>query len=376
MKVSCLQENLAKALGIVGKAVGARTTLPILANILVSTENNQLRLTATDLNLAISCWIGAKVEQEGAVAMPARTFIDLVNALPQGTVSLELNVRTQAVNIRCGSYNNDLKSLDAQEFPIVPTTEGQDGIEMPVELLRSLISHTVFAAATNDARPILTGVEARIRDGQITFSAADGYRLATQTGHLGAPINHVPAIIPARALHEVARVSHDPNTTAMMVLSANRSQAMFRIGNVELVSQLIEGNFPEVGQLIPKSHQTRTIVSTSELANACKAARIFARESAGTTRLKIVPGNGATPGQVMVSAVSQETGSNETTVDANVEGVPVEIAFNVQFLLDMLSAIETPNMVIETNAASTPGLFKPAGKDDFLCVVMPMNLNR
>ena len=377
MKVSCLQENLARGLSIVSRAVAPRSTLPVLSNILVATDNGRLRLSATNLELGISYWIGAKIEEDGSTTVPARTFVDLVNTLPSDTVSMELTIRNQTLNVHCGSFNNDIKCIDAQDFPPLPPSELDDGLELNVKNLRSMIQQATFAASMDDARPVLTGVLLEVEDDKTTMAAADGFRLSVRTAQLSsASSNQVKAIIPARALSELARIIGTGDETISMTLPANRGQVIFRGTDFELVSQLIDGTFPDYHSIIPTTFATRSVLSTGALLKACKAADIFAREAAHSARLRIIPGSDIEPGALEVSATAAETGSNETIVDATIEGEAVEIAFNVRFLVDVLSVIDTPNVAIETTSASSPGVVRPVGRDDFLHVIMPMHLGR
>jgi DNA polymerase-3 subunit beta len=377
MKVSCLQENLSKGLSTVARAVAPRSTLPVLGNVLVASDDGRLRLSATNLELGITCWIGAKIEEEGATTVPARTFVDLVNTLPNDKVNMELSVRTQTLNVRCGAFNNDIKCIDAQEFPPLPPAEVEGELALNVDDLREMIKQVTFAASVDDARPVLTGVLLEVDSGQLTMAAADGFRLSVRTAHLSSPAEGpIRAIIPARALSELARVLGDGDETVTMSLPPNRGQVIFRAKNVELVSQLIEGTFPDYEGIIPSGYASRSVLSTQSFLKACKAADIFARESAHSARLRITPGSELEPGIVEVTATSAETGSNETVVDATIEGDPVEIAFNVRFLVDVLSVIDTPNVALETNNSSSPGVLRPVGHEDFLHVIMPMHLGR
>ncbi len=377
MKVSCLQENLSHGLSLVTRAVAPRSTLPVLGNVLVATESGRLRLSATNLELGITCWIGAKIEAEGSTTVPARTFADLVSALPNDRVDMELNVRNQTLNVHCGQSNNDIKCIDAQEFPPLPPSDLESDLMLNVADLREMISQVVFAASTDDARPVLTGVLVEINAGEMTMAAADGFRLSVRTAHLSSPsAGPIRAIIPGRALSELSRVASDGDETVSMTLPPNRAQVIFRAKNVELVSQLIEGTFPDFQGVVPTSHTTRTILPTQAFLKACKAADIFAREAAHSARIRITPKGELEPGTVEVSATAAQTGSNETVVDATVEGAPIEIAFNVRYLLDVLGVVDTPNVALETSGASAPGVIRPVGRDDFLHVIMPMHLGR
>jgi DNA polymerase-3 subunit beta len=376
MKISVLQENLARGLSLVSRAVSPRSTLPVLANVMVATEGGRLRLSATNLELAITCWIGAKVEQEGATTVPARTFADLVNALPNDKVEMALAVRTQTLNVRCGQSNNDIKCIDAQEFPPFPTVEAENGLTLNVEDLRQMISQVVLAASTDDARPVLTGVLLEMSGNTMTLAAADGFRLSVRTAQLAEKVPAGKAIVPARALAELGRILSDGEETVTMTLPPNRGQVIFRSKDVELVSQLIDGTFPDYRSIIPTSYTTRSVLSTGAFLKACKAADIFAREAAHSARLHVAPGSQLEPGKVEITATAAETGSNETMVDATVDGAAIDIAFNVRFLVEVLNVIDTPNVALETNSTSSPGVIKPVGRDDFLHVVMPMHLGR
>ncbi|MFN2149087.1 MAG: DNA polymerase III subunit beta [Anaerolineales bacterium] len=377
MKVSCLQENLARGLSIVARAVAPRSTLPVLGNVLVATDNGRLRLSATNLELGISYWIGAKIEEAGSTTVPARTFVDLVNTLPNDTVAMDLTIRNQTLNVRCGAFNNDIKCIDAQDFPPLPPSDLDDGLELNVEDLRSMIHQVTFAASTDDARPVLTGVLIEIEDSSLTMAAADGFRLSVRSANLSSPSSTaIKAIIPARALSELARVLGSSEDSVHMALPPNRGQVIFRAKDVEVVSQLIDGTFPDYRGIIPNSYASRSVLATGALLKACRAAEIFAREAAHSARLRITPGSELEPGTVEITAAAAETGSNETTVDATIEGDPVEIAFNVKFLIDVLNAIDTPNVALETSSPSSPGVVRPVGRDDFLHVIMPMHLGR
>lgn len=377
MKVSCLQENLARGLSIVSRAVAPRSTLPVLGNVLLAAENGQLRLSATNLELGITCWIGAKIKEEGSTTVPARTFVDLVNTLPNDQVDMDLTVRTQTLNVRCGAFNNDIKCIDAQEFPPLPPSDLGDGLTLNIEDLREIIHQVTFAASSDDARPVLTGVLVDVDGGEMILAAADGFRLSVRSAHLSTPsVGPIRAIIPARALSELGRVIVDGEETLTMSLPPNRGQVIFRAKNLEVVSQLIEGTFPDYEGIIPTSYTTRSVLPTGAFLKACRAADIFAREAAHSARLRITPGSELEPGTVEVSATAAETGSNETIVDGTIEGETLEIAFNVRFLVDVLNVVSAPNVALETTGPTSPGVIRPVGSEGFLHVIMPMQLGR
>ena len=387
MKTTVLQENLAHGLSIVSRAVSPRANLPVLANVLVAAETTnasregRLRLSATNLELGITCWIGAKIEEEGSTTVPAHTFADLVGTLPAEQVSLNLNATNQTLNVRCGASNTDIKCIDAQDFPPLPVPEMEGAIQINVADLKEMIQQVVLAASVDEARPVLMGVLVTVDKDTITMAAADGFRLSVRKSTLSQPLPQpVTAIIPGRALSELARVTStslsagaaDGNETIAMVLPKARGQVIFRVKDVELVSQLIDGAFPDYQQIIPPSYKSRTLISTQALLKACKQAEIFAREGSNVARLNIKSAGEPGPGTVKISAQSEETGSNETVVEATIEGVGLLIGFNVKYLREVLEVIKTPNVALETSTPNAPGVIRPVGDDNFLHVIMPM----
>ncbi len=376
MKVTVLQENLARGLGMVAKAVSPRSTLPVLANILIASDEGRLRLSATNLEMGITCWIPARIEEEGSTTVPARTFSDLVSTLPSDQVLLNLDMQTQTLNVRGGSSTNDIKCIDAQEFPPMPVPDFDGAVQINVGDFREMIHQVAFAASSDEARPVLMGVLVQVDNDKLTMAAADGFRLSVRKAVLSTPSSApVSAIVPAQALKELARVATDGEEPIYMVLPKGRGQVVFRVKDVEVVSQLIDGTFPDFQQIIPRSYKSRTLVSTSSLLKACKQAEIFAREGSNVARLNIKSAQSEMqPSEVEISATSEETGKNETIVEATVDGSGLLIAFNVKFLREALEVIRTPNVALETSAPNAPGVVRPVGDDQFLHVIMPMHL--
>jgi DNA polymerase III subunit beta len=375
MKASVSQQHLAHGLSIVSRAVSPRSSLPVLANILVATDEGRLRLSATNLELGITCWIGAHVEEEGSTTVPARIFSDLVGALPNDQVTLSLNTRTQTLNVRSGTSSTDIKGIDAQEFPPLPVQDPSAGIQLNVADFKEMIQQVVFAASTDESRPVLMGILISVAGDKITLVGADGFRISERKADLSSPVSQpVGAIIPARALSELARVASDGEQALSMIIPRGRGQVVFHLKDIELVSQLIDGNYPDYKAVIPRSFKTRTVVSTPILLNACKQAEIIAREGTNVARLNITPGGELKPGTVELSSSSEETGSSENIIDASIEGSPLLIAFNVGFLREVLEVIKTPNVAIETGVANSPGMIRPVGEENFFHVIMPMHL--
>ncbi len=377
MKVSCLQDNLAKGLSIVGRAVSTRSTLPVLANVLVATDHGRLRLSATNLEIVITCWVGAKVQEEGAITIPARTLTDLVNALPQDQVDLKLNETTQTVHVSCLRTQANIKGIDAQEFPLVPDPDKENQIRLEADVFKQMINQVSFAAASDDARPTLTGVSTTFSGSEVLMAATDGFRLSLRSAHIPGYVEEpFSVIIPARALTDVARIIDDDLEAVYISLPKGRNQIIFNMDNVVLVSQLIDGTFPDYQPIVPTKKNTRTVVNTAEFRKACKTADIFARESSNTARISVDPGEGMAPAFATIVATSTETGDNEAQIEASVEGQPIEIAFNVKYMTEVLNVIETPQVALETTSAMEPGVVKPVGDNDFVHIIMPMQFGR
>lgn len=384
MKVSCLQENLARGLSIVGRAVSSRTTLPVLNNVMLATDQGRLRLSATDLEIGIHCWIGAKVETEGAITVPARVLADYVGSLPPERVDMAVDVRSQTLNLHCARYEAHIRGIDATEFPLIPTDGDGRRISLDPRLFRSMVEQVVFAAATDDSRPVLTGVYTRLEpteDGAVlTLAAADGFRLAVREEQVQAELSEtLTMIVPARSLSELSRIigglsEEDLEKPLVVSVTANRNQVLFQLPNVLVVSQLIDLTFPDYKAIIPKTHTTRIVVDRQAFHHAVKQAAIFARTAANVARLQIVPGTELAPGRLTVTASSAELGDNVGELDASVEGAQMEIAFDTRYLSDVLSVMDTPQVVVDTIDPSSPGVFRPAGKSNFLAVVMPIYL--
>ena len=374
MKVSCLQENLAKGLSIVGRAVATRSALPVLSNVLLATDQSRLKLSATNLEMGVNCWIGAKVEEEGSTTIPARLLSDFVNSLPSEPIAMELNVRSQTLSLICARYEANIKGIDAQEFPLILTLSEDNTINLDVSTLRHMIELVAFSAATDESRPVLTGVLANLTDSSLTMAAADGFRLSVARASLdqGMP-KPITVIIPARALQELARISAEEQKPIQMTISPNRNQVFFHMTDIDVVSQLVEGTFPDYEAIIPKASNTRTVVNTTEFLKAVQIAAFFSRDS-NIVKLLIEAPNESSDGQVTISGTSAELGDNVSQFDAEVEGESTKIAFNAKYLTDVLSVIDAAQVSLETTGSSSPGVIKPVGAEDFVHVIMPMHV--
>ena len=399
MRVSCLQENLAKGVSIVSRAVSARSTLPVLSNILLATDQSQLRLSATNLEISINCWIGARVEEDGSTTIPARLLSEFVASLPPERIDLELATRTQLLHLKCARYEANIKGIDAAEYPLIPSFAGSPTpsgtgsgvIELAPATLRQMINQVAFAASTDDSRPTLTGVEVRFDNDRLMMAATDGYRLSRRSGGMSQAVTErATLIVPARSLSEVARISAeaDDERPIEVAISPTRNQIMVHIWGrgdgkagfhqADVISQLIDANFPDYNSIIPRSFKTRAVLDTATFARIVRVAFLFARDAANIVYLRITPAEGLQPGTLTLTATSASMGDNVGDMDAMVEGEANDIAFNARYLIDALAAIDTPQVALEVTKAGAPGVIRPVGTgpDDFTQVIMPMQSQR
>ena len=373
MKLSCLQANLNTGLGIVGRAVATRSTLPITQNILLSAEKSRLKLAATNLEMATTCWVGANVEEQGSITVPARLLIDFVNSLPNDLIEITLPPDGRVLELKSGHFQAHVNGIDAADFPPIPKIG--DGVTTTIEAtsLREGIAHVAFAAASEESRPVLTGINTEFDGDQLSLVAADGFRLAVYTTALSTPAKHKTAvIIPARTLSELSRLLAEQEEPVEITVSEKKSQVLFRLKDAELVSQLIQGSFPNYAQVIPQNYTTRAVVDIAQFLRVTKMSSIFARDASGIVRLVVAPGSELTPGKLTATAQAEEVGGNVSDIDAIVDGEEAKIAFNVKYLSEVLSALHQSQVALELTTPSSPGTIRPIGVDNYVHVVMPM----
>ena len=377
MNVSCLQENLQRALAHVARAVATKSTLPVLGNILLATDRGQLKLAATNLEIAVTCWIGCQIEDEGSITVPARLLTDFVASLPNDKVTLAVDRRTQSLQVRCARAKATIRGIDAEDFPIIPTVEDRQPTAcVAPDLLREMIGQVVFAAAADDSRPVLAGSQMRFEGDRLTMAAADGFRLSVRSAELTEPVAEtVNIIVPARALNELSRALGDQSDPIEITVTPNRNQVLFRAGNIDFVSRLIDGAFPDYHQIIPKECTTRTIVDTHELLGATRRASFFARDNSDIVKISISPGESdLAVGSLTISANAAEVGDNTSEVDASIDGPAAQIAFNVRYLNEALGVLKSGQVALETQTPSSPGVLRLVGSTEFTHVIMPMHL--
>jgi len=373
MKISCLQENLAKGLAVVGRAVGSRSTLPQASHVLLASDEGRLKLVATNLEIAITCWIGAQVEEEGAVTVPARLLTDFVSSLPNERIDMSLPARAKQLNLNCARNEASVSGMDAADFPPVPPVDDGFRLKLDAKALRTAIEHVEFAAAADDTRPVLTGIHTLLEDSELTLAAADGFRLAVYKLALSEEVpEKVEVIIPARAMRELMRLLAEEEEPLELAFNAARSQVLLRLKSVEMVATLVQGTFPNYSQLIPGSYASRALIDMRQFLQETRIAAIFARDGSGIVRIQLQPGEDVAPGKLIISARAEEIGEHRGEMDVKIEGEASKIAFNSKYLQEVLQVLDCSQVALETSTPSSPGVIRPVGVENYVHVVMPM----
>ena len=366
MKVSVLQENLLKALLRTSRVVPAKPQLPVIQNVLLSTDEGRLKITATNLETTESVWVRAKIEKEGGICVSSRLLSDFVSSLPQGTV--QISIKEGSLMLLCGGFRATIPGTAAEEFPpVFPLSKTNEAPVGRDEFIKA-ISHVAFAAATDEGRPLLTGVKIIKRDDSIIFAATDGYRLSVKKTTLKLK-EDLDILVPAKALGEVMKVcAEEKETKEVYLLKPAEAQLSFVVGDTEIRTRLIDGEYPNFEKIIPTKHNTRVLLDKDSLLRAVKSAAVFARDSANIIRFHIENQT------VTVTANTPQVGEDEIEVEAKVDGEGGDMAFNSRFLLEFLTNFPEEEVMFEMTGSLNPGVFKPVKDDTFLHIIMPVRV--
>jgi len=368
VKLSLMQENLARGLQVVSRAVSSRSTLPVLANVLLRTEDAGLKLTATNLEIGITAWVPGKIDAEGTLTVPARLFNDLVAGLPAGE-RIDLEADGTTLRIKAGRYQTQLRGIDAEEFPVIPSPGERPTTRVSQKELKRALSEVVFAAATDEARPILTGVLTRLSGDRLTLAAADNYRIAVRGLPILDPVEDTSLVVPARSYAELMRVLNDTDDPVDIMLASSKSQILFHVEGADIVSRLIDGQFPNYQQVLPSSHSTRAVVDRDELLKAVRISALIASSAANVVRMRLGDEGSGT----ITIAAAADVGEAQTEVEAAIEGDTVQISFNARYLQDALQSLDQDQLALEFSGPLSPGVLKPTDADeDYVHVIMPV----
>jgi DNA polymerase-3 subunit beta len=359
MKLQVTQENLNKALNNVARVANSRSTLPILSNVLFKTNKNRLSIAATNLDIAITHYVGAKISQEGSITIPARLTQDFVSSLPGGVIDLELE--EQKLHLNAEKFQSVINGVSAEDFPVMPTINKGTEWTLDAQELKRALQQVVFAASADESRPVLTGVFFHASGGKLLIAATDSHRLAQKD--LGKSKTDVQLLIPASAMHDLLRILDDQQET--VTITHDDQQVLFKLGDVELVTRLIEVNYPDYQKLIPKTFTTTAKLKRTELANIAKVSSLFARESAGSITIRVDSGT------VSIHSIASQLGENTASADAEVDGGG-DITLNSRYLLDALGALGGETVELCFNGKLEPCVVRSTDQPDYVHLIMPL----
>ncbi len=358
MKLQVTQENLNRALGTVARVANSRNALPILANILV---NNRLSVAATNLDIAITHYIGAKVSQEGSVTVPARLMQDFVGSLPSGVINLELE--DSKLHIRTDQYKSTVNGIAADDFPVMPTIEGGKTWKVNGSVLKKALQQVAFAASNDESRPVLTGVLVHTVDGNLYMAATDSYRLAEK--NLGPNKEDVSLLVPVSAMQDLLRILSD--SSEEVTVTHDEQQVLFQVGDVDLVARLIDGKYPDYRKLIPQTFTTSAQLKRADFVNVTKVSSLFARESAGSITIKVDEGIQ----ELSIHAIASQLGENDAVAKGTITG-DGSITLNSRYLLDGLQACGGDEISFGFNGKLEATLLQDAAAEDYVHIIMPL----
>lgn len=370
MKFICLQENLKQGLNIIERIIGKNLSLPILNTVLIETQKNLIKLCSTDLEIGISCWIAGKIEKEGSICVPVKILSNYVNSLPNKKI--EISSKENKLNLKCENYQSLIAGFSPEDFPIIPQIKEKEFISLnSFELCRGL-SKVIGAAALSETKPEISGISINFKKDFIKFVATDSFRLAESTIFLEKSENPEKSlIVPAKTIQEVIRIFGEPSQEkADLNLYSNPNQILFSrdtLPKIQLISRLIEGEYPNYEEIIPKDFLTKILIDKQELIQHIKIASLFTSRT-NDMKVKVDPSKKS----VEFSSSSPDTGENKSEISAQIEGEETEITFNCKYLIDGLTNIDEAEVIFELNGEEKPGVLRPYKKKDFLYILMPI----
>lgn len=364
MKISVLKENLSKALNIVNHAVTTKSNLEVLNNILLKTEEGRIKLEATNLEIGISIYLGGKIEKKGEITIPARLFLDLINTIPHQKVDLELKDNL-LLNVKSENFESNIKGLKADEFPIIPEIKKGTKFNIKTKDLKEAIIMSAFAAATDESRPVLSGVFLEVVNKKLVFAATDSYRLTEKILTLGSGENF-KAIVPQKSFIELSRILEDYDKDIEVMVDEN--QILFKTQDLEFTSRLIEGEYPDYKKIIPENLETTAEIKKDELLDSVKAASLFSRQSGNSVCLNLH----ANKGEVEISSPESAFGDSIAFIKSEIKGKGGEIVFNSRYLLDFLNNVKEETILFKMNDKINPGTFQTPKEKDYIYIIMPL----
>lgn len=372
MKITCLKENLSRGLSTVSKAIPIRHSLPILTNVLITTENGRLKLSGTNLDTAITVYVGASIEEDGSITVPAKLLSEFISHLSSDT--LDINLKNNILHITAGSTKSKFNGMSSDSFPDLPeVVKGLSYIEIDPKVFSSAVGQVGFSVSVDETRPVFSGILLRSNGGKLTIVGSDGFRLSEKTIDVKGKGSDFSIILPARTLLEVSRILNSCDEKIKMYLNESENLCLFECEDVLVASRIIDGTYPDYKKIIPVDTVIETSFSSSELLEAAKLTNVFAKDADNALKMTIDP-----KGFIRISASSQETGENHTEIQATIKGSmknPFEIVFNARYFLDLLSNNKFDTLIFYATDKISPCLIRPLEEDNFLHVMAPMQIN-
>lgn len=366
MKFICKRSDLMHGVQTVINAVSNRNTLPILSNILFETDEQQLRLSTTDLEVSIKCHITADITDSGSITIPAKRLSEIVRELPDQDISVSVN-DNHLITMICGKSTFKLNGLPKDEYPVLPKVKKDKGFNLSKSLLQSIIKKIIFSVSTDETRYVLNGVLVMVNEEKLLMVSTDGHRLSLFNQSLEkAPNQKFNHIVPAKALQELNKILDDEGDVNIQL---NDNQIIFSTADVVLMSRLIDGQFPNYEQVIPKQSDKKIVIDTNQLLAATRRVALMASDKSNSVKYAI------SQGKMVITANTPEVGEAEEEIEVNYQGDNIAVAFNAKYNLDVLKNMGSDQCSLELTTNLNPGLFKPVQEDDhYLCVVMPMRI--
>ncbi|NMB91302.1 DNA polymerase III subunit beta [candidate division WWE3 bacterium] len=368
MKLSCLQENLSKGLQTIMYSVPAKSSLPILSNVLIATENGRIKLSSTNLETAITTYVGASVEEEGSTTIPARLLKDFISNLPAGTINMQVKDEILAINSK--TTKSKFNGSSAKDFPELPSFPKKSQVlEIDATTLNNAVNIVAFAAGTDTSRPVFTGIYFNYSKGKLTITSTDGFRLSEKILNMKGNVDDFSVVIPAKTIVEVAKIFVASQEPISFVLNQDENLALFKSEDTLIATRILDGQYPDYKKIIPSEHVVKAIFNSPEFTEAVRLTDIFAKESNNTIKIRFDP-----EGKIKITSLSEETGQHESNLNAEIEGELVEIAFNSKYLLDFLNNIKSEKINFASNGNVSPCVFTTEDQKDFIHIVMPMQI--
>ncbi len=370
MKLVCSQSDLDVALNIVGKAISQNTTLPVLNNVLLKAEGGKLNFAGTNLEIAIQCFVPAEVKAEGAITVPAKLLVSYISLLKDDKVELSVD-ENNTLLIKAQSSQTKIKGISSEEFPIIPTVSKDQFFTVSRKEFDLAISQTVFAAATNTARPVLSGILFDLKKDDLKLVATDSYRLAEKKLLLKEKVEFdLQAIVPARTVSELGKIVSKSNAEDIEI-TVSKNQILFVIGDTRMVSRLIEGKFPDYEKIIPRTSKTSIAVKTDELSLVVRRVALFARENNNNIKCSIT-----NDGKLTLSTDETKVGEEKAEISGTVQGENNKIALNAQYLLEVLNFISADEITIELDDKLSPAVIRITKESEktYMYIIMPLKI--